>query len=577
MTKTKNEIQPMLKAYQIFILSFLLTSLFFLNSSQFCLDQYKIKLDQEKKIFFDNIMSKRFLEEDTEKKSSGTDKVCELGSEELRDYYKTGDLKKIELEDKNIECKEKDEDYMKALISIVKSKAPSLRMRNLEGEPVEDNSSKKENDDDLTQNVITYAKHILPLLVFMVIGILCIPGWIICCFCCCCNCCCCCCCKKPKCKIPCFIISYAMYALVVAVCIYGLSQSNHIFIGVADTECSLLKFMDEVLDGESKETTPRWAGIEGINGILSKMEENIENMKGTTLRQLDEVIKAIEDRSEVSTETELGPGAKKNFIDKLTSLGSLLYNNGNYRGQNYQEYPYEYSVDSIQKSIYFVQGKYVLDLVEKFGTYNSVYNKGDPDDSLTYAWVEEYKAVAQTADTQMNSAKEGFKGILEDNIVDVKKALEDGIKTIKDLNSTFDNIKGEIRNIIIDYSEIVDEYGRLGVKLVFGVLALIDLGIAALIFLLCFCSGKACVNCCCCRCLCKFCVHIFWNVLALLMIIVFLVGALFALIGRIGGDTMSLFSYLVSEDNMGDGKDTILLEKAKKYVNICINGDGKIE
>ena len=50
-----------------------------------------------------------------------------------------------------------------------------------------------------------------------------------------------------------------------------------------------------------------------------------------------------------------------------------------------------------------------------------------------------------------------------------------------------------------------------------------------------------------------------------------------SIIGKIGGDSMSLFSYLVSEDNIGEGKDTILLGKAKKKVNICVNGEGNIE
>ena len=59
-----------------------------------------------------------------------------------------------------------------------------------------------------------------------------------------------------------------MYALVVVVCIYGFSQSNHIFVGLANTECSILKFFDEVLEGESKDSLPKWAGIKGIKDIF---------------------------------------------------------------------------------------------------------------------------------------------------------------------------------------------------------------------------------------------------------------------------------------------------------------------
>ena len=108
-----------------------------------------------------------------------------------------------------------------------------------------------------------------------------------CCFCCCCNCCCCCCCKKPCCKIPCFVITYVLYALVVAVCFYGLSQSNHIFVGIADTECSILRFVDEVIDGESKETLPKWAGFTGIKGVLNDLRTTIVDMGPNTANKLD--------------------------------------------------------------------------------------------------------------------------------------------------------------------------------------------------------------------------------------------------------------------------------------------------
>jgi hypothetical protein len=67
------------------------------------------------------------------------------------------------------------------------------------------------------------------------------------------------------------------------------------------------------------------------------------------------------------------------------------------------------------------------------------------------------------------------------------------------------------------------------------------------------------------------------------MIITFLVGSLFGLIGQIGSDAMSVISYIVSDDNLGingTGGENILvgsLGEAKGYLYRCINGDGKIE
>jgi hypothetical protein len=151
---------------------------------------------------------------------------------------------------------------------------------------------------------------------------------------------------------------------------------------------------------------------------------------------------------------------------------------------------------------------------------------------------------------------------------------------INDIKESFNDIKGSIADMVVDNSETTDDYGKLGIKAVFGVLALIDIAIAAFMLLLCFCSGKCCNKCCCCRCIFKLFTHLLWNILALLMIIVFLVGSLFALIGKVGSDAMSVISYVVSEDNIGAGGDGILVDQLgenKKYINRCIGGDGKIE
>lgn len=51
---------------------------------------------------------------------------------------------------------------------------------------------------------------------------------------------------------------------------------------MASTECSVLKFFDQILDGETKSEPPRWAGISGINDILDDLTDQINSLKGTT-------------------------------------------------------------------------------------------------------------------------------------------------------------------------------------------------------------------------------------------------------------------------------------------------------
>ena len=265
---------------------------------------------------------------------------------------------------------------------------------------------------------------------------------------------------------------------------------------------------------------------------------------------------------------------KKKFLNNLQEIGTKFYEKttGNY----HNDYTITYPHDSAQS----INGEYVLDMVKKLGKYNSDDEVGEPVNSIINLWVEEYKIVAEMADSQMNTASQSFNEILGSKITSVTDSLDKGIEAMDGVDSSIGDIKSSISDVLADNAGTIDEYGKLGVKAVFGILALIDIAIAVFMLLLCFCSGKCCTKCCCCRCLCKLFTHLLWNILALLMIIVFLVGSLFALIGKVGSDAMSVISYVVSDDNIGAGGDGILVDQLgenKKYINRCIGGDGKIE
>ncbi len=574
MTKENEESNQKLKFYHFIILGCLLSSLLIFNSNYVNNQKAEAKLNEEKSQLFDQIMSQRYLQQ---KSNNSTDEICARGSEDLIEYYKTGDLKKIELNDEKIKCEDKDEDYLKALINLIKTFAGDKGKEEESSQEGNDVTSPEPgtgagdgsadpggrrylegsmNIDEMQDDLISYGKHLLPILVFFVIAILCIPGYLLCCCCCCCNCCCCCCCKKPGCKVPCFIFTYILYALVVAVCFYGLTQSNSIYAGLADTECSFLKFFDQILDGETKQDLPRWAGISGIDDILEDLHTQINSMKSGTRNDMNTKI------GEVNT-------TRDNFATYMQGCGNKFFDgSGNYL----DAYSATYNFNLGGKTYDDV---YVLDIVRMFGKYDATDKKYLPENSCLDIWEKEYSLVAETADSYMAQANEGFQTILDNKVDDLLKSLNDGRNQLNEIKSSFESIKNDISSMLIDYSGLIDEYGKLGFKAVFGVLALMNIAIAALILLICLCSGKSCTNCCCCRCICKLFTHLLWNILAILMIIVFLFGAIVALIGQVGSDAMSIISFIVSTDNT----ENILLDqlgKSKSYLDRCINGDGQI-
>ena len=570
MTNEKKDFIQKIQFYHIIILACVLSPLLVLNSNYVNIKREKNKLNKEKSQLFDTIIYNRKLEEEEDNENlDGTDKVCKKGSEELEKYYKTGDLKTIGLNNDPIKCEDNEEEYFKFLKKIIKmylgggegdeedaESNDESHIRNLQAEILE-------QKDDL----IAYGKHILPILIFLVIGILSLPGWLICCFCCCCNCCCCCCCKKPGCKIPCFIFTYIFYGLSVGICFYGLSKSNSIFVGLADTECSILRFFDQVLDGEIKEELPRWAGIDKVKDILDDITTQIDELNHGTMNDLDHSISLIQ-------------GNKTIFKNKMEISGNKFFDSGE---PNKYSTDYSKHYDNLLLNGRTITGTYVLDIVKMFGKKIEDGDGFTPENSILDIWEREYKIVEENADSYINDAKTSFREMMDESSGDIIDSLNEGKTTLESIKDSFNDIKMEISDMIIDNSEIIDEYGKLGFKLVFGVLGLMNIGLGFFVLFICLCSGKVCTKCCCCRCIFKFFTHLLWNILAILMFITFMIGFIFSIIGQIGNDSMNLISFIVSEDNLGKngvGGENILVDQlgeSKNYVDRCINGDGKIE
>ena len=554
-----------IKTYHIIILSLFLSSLLILNSDNVNKQRAQKKINEDKNKIFDKIISKRNLQEPEEsEEQTGTDKVCARGSKELIKYYQTGDMSLIGLkEDEGIQY-DKNSKYMEALKLILKNILE-------EDDEDEENGGNEAGgngrrrlgmsfEGETKDAVVDYGMHLLPIIIFFIVGLLAIPAWPICCFCCCCNCCCCCCCKKPGCKIPCFIFTYVFYALSVAICIYGLSATNKVFVGVADTECSMLKFFDEVLDGEIKDP-PKWAGIPGIQVMLNNIHDSLIEIKENSLSELDSEIDSLSDDNDNTT-------PKNIFLQALEDSYKTFFN-----GPDFTLYKDEYIYTKDDRD-------YVLDIIKAYGKFTKSTKVGEPENSLMRMWAEEFRVVSEESESELQDAKSSFHDICDESFDKVTDILEKGQTKLGEFQDKFNDIKKGFPEKISDSSDVIDEYGKLSSKAIFGVLGLMNIALAVLMLLIFLCSGKMCKNCCCCRCFCKFFTHLLWNILYLLMILTFFIGFIFSLIGQLGSDFMNILSYILSEDNLGENGDNFLsgkLGKYKKYINTCVNGNGDIQ
>jgi len=547
----RKELKEKIKPYHIILLSCLLASLMILNSNYVNNQKQEFKSKKQSEQYFSEMMNIRRLSGE----NSNTEEICSRAADDLIDYYKTGDLSKIDLDNEPIKCEDKDKSYMKTLIDIVREMAGDSSPEN------DDNTRLRNLGGSLdTNKLVDYLMRTLPFLIFLVFGVLSIFGWIVCCICCCCDCCCCCC-KKETCKVPCFIFTFVFYALSVALSIYGLTQSKKIFVGLANTECSILKFFGQVLNGEIKQERPKWAGIEGINDLLDDLIDGVRRIQGNTGTTLTAGINRIE-------------SAKSSFHSQMKAAGEVFYTsssyNGNYlrnyAGKNIQDFPFE--------------DKYILDIVKNFGKRentddsNIIYTP----DSILDQWYREFFTVSSNADRNMGEARDGFNNIISSSTT-IINSLTNGQTQLNKLTKPFTDAEKEFGSILGDYSGYIDEYGKMSVTIVFSVLMVINIALAVLMLLIYFFSTKTCAGCCCMRCLFKFCTHILWNVLSLMIIFSFMIGSILGLFGTIGGDMMSLVTYIMSEENF-DSAQPLILNKiqgdAKDYIRSCIHGDGNI-
>ena len=133
--------------------------------------------------------------------------------------------------------------------------------------------------------------------------------------------------------------------------------------------------------------------------------------------------------------------------------------------------------------------------------------------------------------------------------------------------------------MLYDYSEFNDKYFKKIFIIFFIILGGLSIIIIIYIICSCFFSQKNCEDNCCLRCFFKCSIHILWNILFLLMILIFYIGSTFILFGTFGNDIVKVIPILINQNNLeGNGESYIneQLGDAKNYLDIYINGNGSL-
>ena len=445
-------------------------------------------------------------------------KICQKSTKSLKEYYFTNEGSKIGISlDDPIK---KDKKYIDDIINKVSNEGYS--------------------NEVLKQ----YIKHLIPVLLFLIISLLFLPGWLICCFCGCFKCCCCNCCKKDNYKIPFYITTVVLYALAICISIYGLIQSNSIFMGFADIECSILNFLNEIIEGETKSVNPKWIGLHNLGDKFNESKIQIDKIRTSLVTEL----KAKKDNVNIKNNA---------FKQEMEDKSKMVANN---------------KEDLTELTHSTLKGIYTLDIVKLFGEFSKIREKYTKD-SLMDWWYNEYKETAKLAEKYMEQSASIYDYFINDEkekwiLVEIDESLND----IED--SFFYQIKKSISYPLIQYYELIEKYGKLFFRILFSVIMAINAIIVVIISIKTFFNTEnipnpnSCLNC-----LMKSLIHIFWNASALMTFFALLFGSIFVLLGEIGKDFVSFANFILSDDNLNTNEG-IIFDSASTIINSCINEDG---
>ena len=196
------------------------------------------------------------------------------------------------------------------------------------------------------------------------------------------------------------------------------------------------------------------------------------------------------------------------------------------------------------------------------------------ENSFSSLLTEEYNKKITKSNEYISETITNFKNVFN-NSFNITGIIDDAKNSINDIKQPVDDVKDMVAGKIVDYSDMIDEKGKLGFKLVYSVLTIVVAVNAALVVVYFVFGTTLCSKFRILRCLNKVFIHIFWNILALLMIITFIIGAVLTLVGTLGNDLVSVVSHFIGEDNL-NATEPALIGSAAKYLKPCLIGDGDL-
>lgn len=474
---------------------------------------------------------KRIIEESKEEESfdSKVDKICKKASSNLQDYYKTYDSSLMDVSSRSLEVIEYYPDYIKAIFNII------------------------ENEGDMQENLMNYIKHAVSAFMFLILGIVCAVAWLFFCFFCCCNCCCCCCCKQPECKCTFLFVPIIFDLVIIICCVVGIFTSSNMFTGLADVECSLMKFISEINTGEKREGGVKWIGFEGVLNMFDKIKTKINAVKEEAENELNERYDILNTKK-VDFKNNIAY-TYQNMLDPRDPDSPLIFDTS-------------YLFQIMEEGTLNRVDVGVLDILYNYGPITN-------EEKFLYQVYEQFNLMTKQADEYLKKAHDSFQKIFQENAINT--LIEYSQNSIKQLTISIDGIKDEIAKYVVEYSDPIESYGKYIVKIIYIViLSLAFFSILSIVLM--YITAEECCygKCCCGKGFAKTLSHISWNLMSLLLIFSFILCGLVFLLSYLGKDLVKVISVIFGRNNLYSKNPILIKGDVSDYFSECIHGVGDL-
>ena len=306
--------------------------------------------------------------------------------------------------------------------------------------------------------------------------------------------------------------------LVLINCFIGYSENSSILNGIYGFGCSVLKIEQHLINGDDyKSEKPYWAGINEIVNKLEETKNEISSLQAKTNKvksQLNDIESSFSDFVQNLT------------IEYDTRKGQMVKNPNPDEGKFEPEYLSLYGPHTVKETALWLINEELSGFkTESLDTINTIIGTID---------------IAE-------KAKE-----ISGNIENVSNSIN---KYVNDIDTTIGN---QIREYDDAFDQI-DSFSRVAMNTLFSINLVIGLSLgASLILILCCKCGNLilCIN---------------WFFLYALMILSFLLGATFGLIGSFFQDISGGASNILKD------LSKINIDKEyKEIIDICLHGNGDL-